>query len=102
MAELRFDRALAEVWLLIRGLNQYIEEEKPWELSKSDTTQLGEVLRQCHLRFDSNCHHAYAVLAWAPPAKLPPPLPEAWLAPEVGILFPKSDTVEKAEIAKPK
>ena len=49
MAELRFDKALAEVWLLIRGLNQYLEEEKPWELAKGDKEHLAEVL-----------HHAVA------------------------------------------
>lgn len=34
--ELRFDKALDYVWGLVRGLNQYIEAEKPWELSKQD------------------------------------------------------------------
>ncbi len=32
--ELRFDQALEYVWGLIRGLNQYLEAEKPWELAK--------------------------------------------------------------------
>ncbi len=41
----RFDRALEEVWERIRGLNQYIEEEKPWELAKNnDAEHLREVL----------------------------------------------------------
>lgn len=41
----RFDRALDEVWEQVRGLNQYIEEEKPWEVAKSqDTDHLREVL----------------------------------------------------------
>lgn len=41
----RFDRALDEVWVQVRGLNQYIDEEKPWELNKNkDTTHLREVL----------------------------------------------------------
>jgi methionyl-tRNA synthetase len=40
-----FDRALDEVWEQIRGLNQYIDEEKPWELAKAgDDDHLREVL----------------------------------------------------------
>lgn len=41
----RFDRALDEVWAQIRGLNQYIDEEKPWEVAKTgDQDHLREVL----------------------------------------------------------
>ena len=31
----QFDKALEVVWKMIRGLNQYIEEEKPWQVAKS-------------------------------------------------------------------
>lgn len=45
LAECRFDRALEEVWHQVRGLNQYIEEEKPWTLAKeNDDEHLKEVL----------------------------------------------------------
>jgi methionyl-tRNA synthetase len=41
----RFDRAMDEVWGQVRGLNQYIDEQKPWEINKAgDTEHLGEVL----------------------------------------------------------
>jgi methionyl-tRNA synthetase len=41
----KFDRALEEVWDLVRGLNQYIDEQKPWELAKTkDQAHLREVL----------------------------------------------------------
>jgi methionyl-tRNA synthetase len=41
----RFDKALDEVWDQVRGLNQYIDEEKPWVIAKSgDSNQLREVL----------------------------------------------------------
>ncbi len=41
----RFDRALDEVWDQVRGLNQYIDEEKPWEVQKQgDSDHLREVL----------------------------------------------------------
>ena len=41
----KFDRALDEVWDQVRGLNQYIEEQKPWAIAKSnDADHLREVL----------------------------------------------------------
>lgn len=41
----KFDRALDEVWEQVRGLNQYIDEEKPWEIAKRDDKEhLQEVL----------------------------------------------------------
>lgn len=41
----RFDRALDEVWQQVRGLNQFIDNEKPWEIAKSgDADHLREVL----------------------------------------------------------
>lgn len=41
----KFDRALDEVWEQVRGLNQYIEEQKPWQIAKEDTDgHLQEVL----------------------------------------------------------
>jgi methionyl-tRNA synthetase len=41
----RFDQALDEVWAQVRGLNQYIDEEKPWTIAKEgDQDHLREVL----------------------------------------------------------
>lgn len=41
----RFDRALDEVWEQVRGLNQYIDEQKPWEIAeRGDNEHLNEVL----------------------------------------------------------
>ncbi len=34
----RFDTALEEVWAQITGVNQYIEEQKPWEIAKKGET----------------------------------------------------------------
>ena len=45
LAVCRFDRALDEVWEQVRGLNQYIDEEKPWVIAKDgDPEHLREVL----------------------------------------------------------
>ncbi|HSX29715.1 MAG TPA: methionine--tRNA ligase [Candidatus Saccharimonadales bacterium] len=41
----KFDRALDYIWDQVRGLNQYIDAEKPWEIAKSgDVAHLNEVL----------------------------------------------------------
>lgn len=40
----RFDLALRDIWTRIRGLNQMIDEEKPWVLAKTDQAQLRKVL----------------------------------------------------------
>ncbi|MCA9331102.1 methionine--tRNA ligase, partial [Candidatus Saccharibacteria bacterium] len=41
----RFDQALDIVWEQVRGLNQYIEEQKPWAIAKiGDSEHLKEVL----------------------------------------------------------
>lgn len=46
--EYRFDRALEVVWEQIRGLNQYIDTEKPWVIAKEkDDDHLREVLAYC-------------------------------------------------------
>ncbi len=43
--EFRFDSALEYVWTLVRGLNAYIEDEKPWEIAKEkEGDHLQEVL----------------------------------------------------------
>jgi methionyl-tRNA synthetase len=34
MDSLEFNRAIDEVWLMVRSLNQYIENVKPWEIAK--------------------------------------------------------------------
>lgn len=45
LTECHFDRALDYVWDQVRGLNQYIDQEKPWELAKEeDKSHLREVL----------------------------------------------------------
>jgi len=45
MENCKFDRALDEVWEQVRGLNQYIDEQKPWVINKGgDKEHLQEVL----------------------------------------------------------
>ncbi len=94
MQELRFDHALDAIWSLVRGLNQYLEEEKPWAKAKDDPEGLTEVL-----------HHAVADLEQIATLLLPfmPVTAEKIVAtfadgvvhPEVGVLFPKIEAIER-------
>ncbi|HVV25756.1 MAG TPA: methionine--tRNA ligase [Candidatus Saccharimonadales bacterium] len=93
LAACRFDRALDEVWEQIRGLNQYIDEEKPWELAKAkprDDDHLREVL----------AYQASALLQIAEllqpflpdtAAKIKAVFQEGLVKPIAGTLFPKHD-----------
>lgn len=94
LSSCRFDRALDEVWEHVRGLNQYIDEEKPWEIAKAgDATHLHEVL-------------AYQVSSLLAIAKLLEPfLPDTAekiqaifatnkVQPSTRTLFPKAETTE--------
>jgi len=94
LAACRFDRALDDVWDRVRGLNQYIEEAKPWEIAKlGDTDHLREVL----------AYQVGNLLAIAD--QLEPFMPETAfkirtvfeegvIRPTQGTLFPKEERVE--------
>jgi len=45
---LRFNEALAEIWEIIRSCDQTIDKEKPWELAKTDTKKLTDVLNNIY------------------------------------------------------
>lgn len=38
MRDLEFNKALDQVWLMIRSLNQYLEDVKPWSVAKTKDT----------------------------------------------------------------
>lgn len=45
MDDCKFDRALDMIWSQVRGLNQYIDEQKPWAVAKTnDPEHLREIL----------------------------------------------------------
>jgi methionyl-tRNA synthetase len=47
IADCRFDRAMETIWDQVRGVNQFIEEEKPWVIAKeNDEAHLQEVLAE--------------------------------------------------------
>lgn len=44
LSKLQFDVGLKAIWALIKYANQYIDDNKPWELAKSDKDKLTVVL----------------------------------------------------------
>lgn len=88
----RFDRALDEVWEQVRGLNQYIDEEKPWELAKAkDEEHLRDVLAyQC----SSLLEIADLLEPFMPEtaAKIQGVFKEGIIRPTEDTLFPKHET----------
>ncbi len=85
--ECRFDAALGEVWEQVRGVNQYIEEEKPWAIAKSgDQDHLREVLA-----YVSSCLLEIAGL-------LEPFLPDA--SAKIYAIF-DNGVVQQQEVAEP-
>jgi len=99
--ECKFDKALEEVWERVRGVNQYIEEEKPWQLAKAkDDDHLREVL----------AYAAGALLGIATllepflpdtSAKITKIFKEGYIQQPEGVLFPKIEQ-HPAEVQEPK
>lgn len=48
----QIDRALEYIWTLIREANKFIEDNKPWELAKSDEEKFIEVMKKLLLDLD--------------------------------------------------
>ncbi|HSX35672.1 MAG TPA: methionine--tRNA ligase [Patescibacteria group bacterium] len=100
LAECRFDRALDSIWDKVRGLNQYIDEEKPWELAKKENekehlqevlaTQVSDLLQIAHLLTPFLPDTA---------AKIAAVFEAGTVKPIEGTLFPK-DEVAKSTPAK--
>ena len=90
MSNLRFDKALEDVWERVKGLNQLIEEEKPWVLAKEDPEHLTEVLS--HVVSDL-LQISGLLLPFLPTAgvKIAKTFEGGVVHPEVGILFPRID-----------
>lgn len=94
MSQYRLDGALAEVWLLIKGLNQYLEEEQPWAKAKDDLDNVSEIL---HHAVTDLTQIAQLLLPFMPVSaqKILATFADGKVHQEVGLLFPKADTIEK-------
>jgi len=99
VADCRFDRALDEVWDQVRGLNQYIDETKPWEIAKAgDSDHLREVLAYGAA---SLLEIASLLAPFMPDsaAKIQGVFGSGMLKPLAALLFPKHESTE-AQLAK--
>jgi methionyl-tRNA synthetase len=97
LAACRFDRALDEVWEQVRGLNQYIDEEKPWALAKSDDKDhLREVLAY---QVSSLMNIAELLVPFLPETsdKIKAVFAGAKVQPIKGTLFPKNEAPSKSD-----
>ncbi|HSX17298.1 MAG TPA: methionine--tRNA ligase [Patescibacteria group bacterium] len=96
--ECRFDRALDEIWDQVRGLNQYIDEEKPWEIAKNK--EEAEHLRDV-LAYQAGCllEIADLLVPFLPDtaAKIKDVFESGVIKPTVGTLFPKNEIVHTKE-----
>jgi methionyl-tRNA synthetase len=91
LANCRFDKALEDVWEQVRGLNQYIEEEKPWQVAKEDDKEhLQEVLAYL---CSSLLEIADLLKPFMPDtsAKITSVFSEGIIRPLEGSLFPKTE-----------
>lgn len=96
IAALRLDQALTEIWVHVKGVNQFIEEEKPWEMAKTDTTQVSDVLQRAA---GDLLHVAELLMPFVPAtsARIVKTFEGGKVNQEVGILFPKFDEAKPAE-----
>jgi len=88
----RFDRALDDIWERVRGLNQYIDEEKPWVIAKDgDEEHLREVLAN---QASDLLQIADMLEPFMPDTavKIRNVFKEGVVRPIEGTLFPKTDT----------
>jgi methionyl-tRNA synthetase len=98
LKECRFDRALDEVWEQVRGLNQYIDEEKPWAIAKDgETDHLREVLAY---QVSSLLNIAELLEAFLPDtsAKIHAMFSTGKVVAGKGTLFPKHEEKPKANV----
>lgn len=97
IGKFKLERALDEIWRMIRELNVYIEEEKPWKLAKEDPDHLQEVL--IHLVADL-LQIADLLLPFLPEtsAKISQIFADGKVNMEVGQLFPKLEQISVTKV----
>jgi len=100
LEQCHFDRALDDIWEQVRGINQYVEETKPWELAKNkDDEHLREVLAYM---VGSLLQVAELLVPFMPETaeKIKGVFGSGMLNPLPGPLFPKAEKPKEAKSAK--
>jgi methionyl-tRNA synthetase len=104
LSECRFDRALDEVWERVRGLNQYIDEEKPWAIAnpkkgEPDEDHLREILAN---QVSDLLQIADLLEPFMPETavKIRNVFKEGVVRPIAGTLFPKADAQPQTDAAQ--
>ena len=101
MANCRFDQALDDIWEQVRGLNRYIDEEKPWVIAANgDPDHLREVLAY---QASSLLNIAVLLEPFMPDtaAKIIEVFQGTTVKPIKGTLFPKHETKKKPSVVTP-
>jgi methionyl-tRNA synthetase len=101
MDELRFDRALEEVWEYVKGLNQYVEEEKPWLLAKNENDGDAEHLKEVLVHLVQDLLQVASLLLPFMPetaSKIFKTFNGGSVDTKIGILFPRIEIKPAAEI----
>lgn len=96
IADCRFDRALDEIFERVKGVNQYIDEEKPWVIAKEDDPDhLREVLA---LTTASLLEIASMLTPFMPETadKIRKTFGDGFVRPLESSLFPKTDTKDES------
>ncbi|MEK7059391.1 MAG: methionine--tRNA ligase [Patescibacteria group bacterium] len=93
LAACRFDRSLEEAWEQVRGLNQYIDEEKPWEIAKHGEGEADHLREVLAYQVSSLLNIATLLEPFLPEtaAKIQAVFKGAKVKPIEGTLFPKHE-----------
>ncbi len=98
MGELKFDRALEEVWEFVKGLNQYIDEEKPWVLARNENSGDLDHLKEVLIHLVQDLLQVAALLLPFMPVtaeKIIKALGSGKINIKAGVLFPRLEVPEK-------
>lgn len=108
MKDFEFNKAMDEVWLMIRSLNQYLEDVKPWAVAKARETDqeadahLSEILAHCVGSLNQIADLLYPMLPTAA-AAIRAQFEGGVVKEATGVLFPKiyNHTTDPRTASKP-
>lgn len=105
MEKFEFNKALDELWVMIRSLNQYLEEVKPWELAKGlgkdqeVEKHLGEILAHSVGTLNQIAHMIEPFLPNAA-ATILATFKDGVVREQPDVMFPRKNLHTKASVVK--